>query len=475
MKINVYQITLIVLFLIGCGLRLVFFSYNRPFWNDECALALNIRDTWNYIEPLKYSQAAPHLFMYLSKLIYTIFGQTEMRLRIIPLLSAIAGLGVFYFLSENFFTKKSSVLIAFALCSFCYPLCYYAQEFKQYSSDVLCFELILLSYFYLDKIKTLKAKILYGAVCGILIWLAFPSAFAIFAVFLTLLIFNFQKFRMLLPALIPICINIILFYFVNKQLNSNEFLHTFWADGFINQGFLHFLQLCISNIKYVFASGLPFFFIAAGLIVIAIRDFKDSRNVLIFSPLCLTLLLSWLSIYPFSTRLILFLIPVFILLTVKILDYINIKNKYLSGLFVILASFVLILPQGIDCVQTILNKKFGHNEDIKTALKIAKANTNTGDIIYISDGSEILYEYYGAIAGIKNPVHFDDKRYNDDAEYLNHLEDTLEKGMTYCWILAHYPQKDRRLNSVKEWAKGKENFKIFTDNYSNAVIIFKMR
>ncbi len=270
-KINVYKITLVILFLIGCGLRLIFFSYNRPFWNDECALALSIRDTWNYIEPLKYSQAAPHLFMYFSKLIYTIFGQTEMYLRIIPLLSAIAGLGVFYFLAKNILTKKSSVLVAFALYSFCYPLCYYAQEFKQYSSDVLCFELILLSYFYLNKIKTLRAKILYGTACSILIWFAFPSAFAIFAVFLTLLIFDFQMFKRFLPALIPICINIILFYFANKHLNSNEYLHTFWAKGFINHGFLHFLQLFISNLQYVFASGLPFFFIAAGIMVIAIR------------------------------------------------------------------------------------------------------------------------------------------------------------------------------------------------------------
>ncbi len=125
-------------------------------------------------------------------------------------------------------------------------------------------------------------------------------------------------------------------------------------------------------------------------------------------------------------------------------------------------------------MQIIFNKKFGNNEDIKTALKIAKANTNTDDIVYISDGSEILYEYYGANAGIKNPVHFDDKRYNDDAEYLNHLENTLVKGETYCWILAHHPQKYRRLNSMEEWAKAKENFKIFKDIYSNAVIIFKM-
>ena len=85
-KNNIFNILLIIVLAVGCILRILFYSYSRPFWNDECALALNILNTWNYFKPLEYGQAAPQLFMYGSKLAYYLLPSKELALRIIPLL-----------------------------------------------------------------------------------------------------------------------------------------------------------------------------------------------------------------------------------------------------------------------------------------------------------------------------------------------------------------------------------------------------
>ena len=197
--IDKYKLFIFICFFIGIFLRILFFSYNRPMWNDECALALNIKNTWNFFAPLQYNQAAPQLFMYLSKLIYMPPPPDKaLLLRTILLISSIISLVLFYILSTKFLVKKFSIIISLLLFSVCYPLCYYSQEFKQYSSDVLCFLAILLSYFYIDKFITDKKKVLiYGVLCSILIWCSFSSLFALATILIMLMVFHREKLSQL--------------------------------------------------------------------------------------------------------------------------------------------------------------------------------------------------------------------------------------------------------------------------------------
>ena len=113
------------------------------------------------------------------------------------------------------------------------------------------------------------------------------------------------------------------------------------------------------------------------------------------------------------------------------------------------------------------------DEDIVTALKLTQNNIKKEDVIYISDGNSILYEYYKRYFNFSNPVITDEVRFTSEEEYINHLN-SLPKGVTYYWIFAHHPNKMTRLQSVYKWARNKQNFRIYHDNKSNALIIFTM-
>lgn len=470
-NLNTYKIFIFIGIAIGIVLRILFFSYNRPFWNDECALALNIKNNWNFFIPLLYNQAAPQLFMYISKCLYSLIPAKEIALKIIPLLSSIGSLWLFYLLAKKYLTKKISIIVAIFTFSICYPLCYYAQEFKQYSSDVLCFIAILLSYFNIDKYATNKKKIIiYGTICAISIWLSFAAMFALSSIFLTILIFDREKLKKFKFAIIPTVISLILFYFSNKYLNSSEYLHAYWKQFFITKNLSNLPYLMFFNVEYVFNNILPLLFIISTIIISLIKDNKNKRFYLLSFPLITAILLSYFGIYPFSTRLILYLIPIFILLSVKILDFINIKNIFIKSFLFFLITFYLIIPPLLDSYSNIIKKNYTSENilyPLVTAINLAKEN----DIIYISEGNKILYEYYKDYINSNKKIIVEDTAYTNQNDYINHLKN-LTPNKTYYWILAHNAQKKERVNSVYLWAKQKKDFQIYYDKNLNTLIIF---
>ena len=471
---QIYNIIVIFIILCGIALRILFFSYGRPLWNDECALALNIINRLNFFTLLDYNQAAPALFMYASKFFYGIFTNKDLALRIIPLISSILSIFLFYALSVKILVKKISIYTALFLFAFCYPLCYYAQEFKQYSTDVFSFLIIVLSYFYTDKISsfTYKGKILCGIIYSLLLWLSFSSIFALAALFFTLLILKPKILKSLcIPAGITF-FNLILAAILNFYITTNSYLHEYWADAFIDQGFIKFLSLNIENIKYIFNSGIPLFFTLISLVYMIFKKEDLLKNTLILSPLFLTLLLSYFRIYPYSTRCILFLIPVFILLCTKISDYINFKVKFINLILSSIISVIMIYPVLVNDVYNIIYKNY-IEENLLVPLALAQKEAQKEDTIYISDGSEIIYDYYKHFIKINSNIIVENTRYNNNNEYIKHLEE-LPKDRTYYWIIAHHPQKFERNAAVYHWAKYKKNFKMYSDGKGNSLIRFSL-
>ena len=293
---------------IGVVLRCVFYFYNRPFWNDECALALNITNLWNFFKPLEYNQASPQLFMYISKIFYLLIPAKEFALRFFPFICSILSIGLFFIVTKQYLQKTSSKIIAISTFAICYPLCYYAQEFKQYSSDVFSFLLIITSYFYIDKIiANRKNTYLYGIIVSILLWLSFSSFFAVLGVLATLLLFKKSSFAKLKIPILIIGINCLLIFCANIHLNSNAYLHSYWQSSFINWNFSNFPKLIFDNCFYVFNSIYAEFFIIATIIISLIKEKKNPIFYVLITPLALSLLFAYCKIYPFSTRIILFL------------------------------------------------------------------------------------------------------------------------------------------------------------------------
>jgi predicted membrane-bound mannosyltransferase len=134
------------LILIGVALRLIEYLHNRSMWWDESMLALNIlhrtaRQLW---QPLDYNQGAPIGFLLLERLAVNMFGQGELALRLVPLISGILSVFLFYRVALRFLTPLGA-RISMALFAISDTLIYYSAEVKQYSTDVAVALLVILA------------------------------------------------------------------------------------------------------------------------------------------------------------------------------------------------------------------------------------------------------------------------------------------------------------------------------------------
>src|SRR5437667_9329062 len=84
-------------------LRIGRYADNRSLWLDEVFLANNLihRSFAELFRPLDYRQGAPILFLLLSKLSITIFGNSEYALRLVALISGLATLPVLYSVAKR--------------------------------------------------------------------------------------------------------------------------------------------------------------------------------------------------------------------------------------------------------------------------------------------------------------------------------------------------------------------------------------
>ena len=115
-KINNYQIALIIIFLAGVILRVKLFVCNPSLFKDEASLAINMLDTENYLDffkPLRFLQVAPPFFMILSKFFYNLYSingidalKSDMLLRIVPFVSGIMLIPAFGFLLKKVFNNN---------------------------------------------------------------------------------------------------------------------------------------------------------------------------------------------------------------------------------------------------------------------------------------------------------------------------------------------------------------------------------
>lgn len=467
-KFNKINLLIIAIITIGIVLRIMLFSYNRPLWNDECALALNLIDFKipHYFQTLTYGQAAPPFFLIISKIFSKLSLNIELSLRIFPLISSIFSIGIFYLLSKKLLTKQSSIIFALILFCFNPKLIYFGQEFKQYSSDVLFFICILTSYFYLDINKlSFKKTFLIGTIYSFCIWFSFTSLSALFIIFILLTIKNYKKLSCLIS---PVLISLILFYFSQNHLQSNNFLHTYWAEGFIQNNFSNLLQIMINYFVFTFNNLFLFFLFIVGLLI-SIINLKKEKNVILIAPLFLAIILSYFSIYPLSSRVSLYLIPIIILLIAQVFDYINLKNVKVNSILCLILMFLCSITSILVSINTVLFKNFEY-EDILTPLNIAKTQIKPQNVLYISDGSKISYIFYKNKFNFKSVI-IENKRINNFNEYEKELN-KLPKNKTYYYIYCHFPHKKQRLQELYLWGKTKKDFKIYTDKSLNALLIF---
>lgn len=402
----------VAIVVVGVGLRLIRYIANRSLWLDEAYLADSILSYTFYqlaTLPLLHWQAAPIGFLFLEKVAVQMGGTSEYALRLVPLIAGFVSVPLFARIIRGTLPPAGG-LVALVLFAGLEPLVYYSAEAKQYSLDVAVSLGILYS-----TICVLKkpAHILSLAVVGALgIFLSHPSILVLAASGLFLFATSVRN-RQTRAAVGFAVVGI--FWLVLFSLNyvallrpfvHHDALNTYWAGGYMpwNRGAMGWLALAFRGVYTDYDSmWLPLPDIAIVATLIGIFWFWRSRRSLLamcLLPIVLTLAAAALHRYPFSGRLILFLVPLMILFIGGGVQ--AIFEARLPGKKTIPVVFIVVLTGPTVGLALHHALRPGQREEMKAALVYARGRIQPGDRIYVWHISQVPFAYYRERLGLKD-------------------------------------------------------------------------
>lgn len=476
--------------IIGFGIfvRLVQYLFNRSLWHDEAALALNIvnRSYLELLQPLDYNQGAPIGFLMVEKLATQVFGNNEYALRLFPFLAAIASLFIFYKLAQKCLQSQQAVIVALTLFSTVHIWLQFATETKQYSTDVAIAVLLYFTLIGIERQKLQIRQILkFGIIGAIAVWFSHPAVFVLAGIGTSYLLISLlqKKISLSLKLLAIYSIWISSFcisYIVSiRNIASNQSLFKSWAgrDTF---------PTSIWDFNWLFNAFVEFFHIPLGLpdlfLGIAIVAFlagcaslflrQKAILLTLLAPIVVTFFAAYLQKYPFNGRLVLFLIPFFILLigegTVAIRRVS--PNKILRKVSTLILILLLVPPIGT-AAYLIFDPYT--KQEIKPVLGYMRSHQQLGDTIYVHERAEYQFKYYANryeyqegdyILGIDDLDRQDGqgisaiewRRYTSDFEKL--------RGKQRVWIL---------LSHMRRWEDEQERVLAYLDGIGKRIDAFE--
>lgn len=457
-----YILSIALIFVIGLILRFIAFLFSRPLWIDECLLFNNIylKGFFDFFAPLFYFQSAPPIFLMLEKFVMHFYGIGEKALRLIPFLSSLISLPVFYVFSKKFLKTPLAVTIATALFAINANCIFYAQELKQYSTDILCFMIL---FIILNRISVANIskndKLIYCLSTVLFPLFSLTSYFVIGSWFLRELFVGRKEIKNLLILQIPMLA--VLYFYYTKVLYPQRFSILMISQDYWNLGFLSFepirdLHIIKAAILYFFIP-CTFFITIAILLLLGIfllcREYKQKENSLLINIFPIVILCSFLNMYPIIGRSILYMIPAIIVLAAKGFDLVSGTKKILSAIIVI-TYIVSFHNYNVDyfkkCFKSniwfcrFLDKQY---PNVKDAFNILKENYKNGDVVIITSMAQNEYNYYKKYYKF-SPTKEITIGYMDDNKapyYIGELDKLIEPNTNYWFFYVTDYSNDKSL------------------------------
>jgi hypothetical protein len=172
--------------ILGIMLRLARYLQNYPMWCDETMLAANLLDRrwFELLQPLAYRQVCPPGFLAVEWIVVHFLGFSELSLRLIPGLCAVASVPLFHFLARRVLGRgTSATLLAVTLFAVSEPPIRYAAEVKPYSADLLVSLVLLgLAVMWLQTPGRVRQLWAMAAMMPLVVAMSLPSVFLIGAI-----------------------------------------------------------------------------------------------------------------------------------------------------------------------------------------------------------------------------------------------------------------------------------------------------
>jgi len=370
-KDNIFLITSIFIIVVGIILRITAFCSNLYYIPiDDCHSLYDLPETDIKSLFTVFNGGANFLPLYklMLYLIYKISGFNYLALKIPELIASIFVLPLSLEVLKKLFKNKLIIVSALVMIVFDYNLIYFGTRIKPYIFDVLITLIILNTIIYItQKNITLKYKeaVKYSFVSALFMMFSIPSIVLCGMYFCIFFIKNIiEKERKniinsVIFLLITVPVIIAEYFFYILQIQQENGLKSQWtADLFyFAPKSLAAVNSLIHAVWFKFCwwdtAGMPLLnkytvicalavFVLGSVVCIynAIRQ-KDIKDILLILPVYSFLILSYMNIYPFCNRLIVFLIPAIIFITFKPFDC-NL-NKIIKIVFDIIIILYLVL------------------------------------------------------------------------------------------------------------------------------------
>jgi hypothetical protein len=393
---------------LGIILRLDQYLFNRSLWLDESFVVINvINRSWLELfqAPLEYTgYITPPGFLLMAKLSITVFGNSDLILRLFPFISGILALILYYPMAKRYVSERA---VPFALLLFAISgsLIIYSSDFKQYSSDVLIAIVLYLLVDYIRRHSLNFSRLLLLTIVGIIaVWFSHPSVFilatiGIYLAFPYLLNKEWKQVAKLTLVYMLWLVNfaIIFFFLVSVETVYDKWLHEFWV---INGGFMP-SPFSMEGIQWLFTkfalilknlASLGNIQIAAVMVIIGFMTLLLNKKPVWFlftMPIVIALCLSFFQMYVFSDRLLLFILPALYLIIAEGIAQIQIK------LLAILKISAIVVP--ILLVVSIIDFPIYRThviQEIKPVLETVQGHRLNTDKVYIYYWAEPAFRYY---------------------------------------------------------------------------------
>jgi photosystem II stability/assembly factor-like uncharacterized protein len=470
---NFEKVLIKIILLIGFLLSAYQFFYNRSLHTDEATLALNIinRNYFALLKPLDYTQVAPILFLQIEKIFSEFFPDSEFGLRLFPLLSFWFSILLFFKIIKLIQNNNFTIILSLLIFIFIPRLIYYSSEVKQYMTDL--FVLTLMYYLVLRKYKDEKYKYYYLGIAGsISIFLSNIVPIILFTVFVYLLYdyyINNKKYLSLLISISALWVTLFLIYYFsfNYKHPIRFIMITNWTrlNGFmpLNPFSAEFYKFFLEK---AFMISTNFFKIYSNKGVIILYGFmvisyiymfrKKKYDLMIITtlPVLLHLLLSGFKMYPFETRLILYMCPVFIIICSVGFDliYTLLFSKFKIEIIRIILIFIALLK-----ISFLVSALPMEHQELKKSLEYMNSKIIKGDKLYVHYSANLALKYYQRIHKIdisqlvKNNIFIsrEDIQKTGIGNYKKHTIDDLKNFKGRYWFLfCYWKNNDKNISNI---------------------------
>lgn len=441
-KKNIYFLIIGLILLFGFLIRLKLFLDNPSFWFDESALgynalALNFKE---FFGVLHLQQVAPPLFLVISKLMTKIFGASDLVLRLFPFIIGNLAMILFLLILNQNFKNKFTIITGLILFCLNIQAIKFSVEFKPYILDLFSTCLILYTFNKLNWELSFKKLLSIGILFAFLPWFSFVSA----GMLLVAIIVKFDKnyIKKIFAFISPILFSIVMliFYYLNVRNFYGNFMTDFFKNSFFNlkefpiQFFIGFDYL----FNFYFAV-IPFLLFFSGVIYSIIKKkhiflVKFSLIVLIGYILC-----SFLKIYPFYDRFLLFLLPLILLPMLFIADILFEKKNILITIFTCLIFSTFLIPLDFFAKKFIF-EPFSKDSCAKELFYTMAEKQKDDDVIVVDTLSVCDFLYYNMYLNLQNVSYLNVNVKDGIIQYKTSRNVEIPKNSKFDrWLYASWP------------------------------------